>query len=51
MKKYHITILKQSIQDLDELAMFISKTCKAPITAQKYTQEILSEIRSLSKLA
>ena len=48
MKKYQIKILKKSIQDLDHLNLFISETYKAPLTAKRYTEGILSEIRSLS---
>ena len=51
MKKYHIKILKKSLQDIDELTEFISETYKAPLTARRYTEGILSTIRSLNKYA
>jgi plasmid stabilization system protein ParE len=51
MKKYHIKILKRSLQDIDELIEFISETYKAPLTARKYAEGILSTIQSLNKYA
>lgn len=51
MKEYHITLLKRSLQDLDEITTFISSTYKAPLTAKKYTDGLLVSIRSLRKYA
>lgn len=48
MKKYHITVLKKSFQDLDEITVYISETYKAPLTAKRYAEGILLTIRSLS---
>jgi len=51
MKNYKITILKQALNDLDELSCFISDVYKAPLTAKRYTEGLMFEIRSLSKHA
>ena len=51
MKKYQIKVLKQSIKDLDDLAAYITESCNAPLTAKRYTEGILAEIRSLRNYA
>lgn len=48
MKKFEITILKKALQDIDELVKYIIEVHKAPLTAKKYTQGLVSEVRNLS---
>jgi len=47
MKKYKVEFTKTSKEDLLNLADVINEKYKAPLTAKKYTSELIKEINKL----
>jgi len=51
MKTYKIQFTLQADKDIDVLLNYISDFCNAPLTAKRYTEGILAEIKLLTKSA
>lgn len=51
MKNFRIKVLKSALEDIHDVACFISNTYKAPLTAQLYVKGLWAEIKKLSVLA